>query len=241
MPGGAVKGRFFLKCFSLVSYNIGLAWHLLPIGSPFLRLEAATVRAVRTLKLGCTPMQLLGGTDVITRIRFEVIWSHKTSPKDDTIQHNYTKTATSSGFSIRITTKSSLIRPTWQNMLAKTAALWRGLWLINAWHMEVPEMGVPQIINFRFGISILNHSFWRSPIYEHPQVFWLFFSGILFHRHLQMLRTSTSTSSPTVHWFYVHDSSPVSWLQSWLDPENLRFGGEYLDPPKISPRKVWKF
>lgn len=111
----------------------------------------------------------------------------------------------------------------------------------NLHYMEVPEMGVPQIINFRFGISILNHSFWRSPIYEHPQVFWLFFSGILFHRHLQMLRTSTSTSSPTVHWSYVHDSSPVSWLQSWLDPENLRFGCEYLDPPKISPRKVWKF
>ena len=88
MPGGAVIGRFFKYIFRwFPTNNIGLAWHLLPIGSPFLRLEAATVRvgsvrAVRTLKLGCTPMQLLGGTDVITRIRFEVIWSHKTSPKD---------------------------------------------------------------------------------------------------------------------------------------------------------------
>ena len=56
-------------------------------------------------------------------------------------------------------------------MLAKTAALWRGLWLINAWHMEVPEMGVPPvIIHFSRIFHEINQPFLDTPIDGNPHI-----------------------------------------------------------------------
>ena len=47
--------------------------------------------------------------------------------------------------------------------------------------LRFPDMGVPYIIHFIFGMSLTNHPFWGTPIYGNPHL--VFFGVKLLRKH----------------------------------------------------------